>query len=36
MATLVEILAKLAQQEQGAQRIQTGGDNAIFAHWNIP
>ena len=37
MATLAEIRAKLAQQEQGAQRTQSsGGDNAIFAHWNIP
>ena len=38
MATLAEIRAKLQAQEAGAQRTQSsgGGDNAIFAHWNIP
>ena len=38
MATLAEIRAKLQAQETGAQRTQSsgGGDNAIFAHWNIP
>jgi hypothetical protein len=37
MATLAEIRAKLAQQETGGNRSQSGGsDNAIFAHWNIP
>lgn len=38
MATLAEIRAKLQAQEAGATRTQSsgGGDNAIFAHWNIP
>ena len=36
MATLAEIRAKLAQQEQKTSGTSTGGgDNAIFAHWNI-
>ena len=36
MATLAEIRAKLAQQEQSTSSKSTGGgDNAIFAHWNI-
>lgn len=36
MATLAEIRAKLAQQEQKTSGSSTGGgDNAIFAHWNI-
>ena len=38
MASLAEIRAKLQAQEAGATRTQSsgGGDNAIFAHWNIP
>lgn len=38
MATLAEIRAKLQAQEAGNTRTQSsgGGDNAIFAHWNIP
>lgn len=38
MASLAEIRAKLQAQEAGASRTQSsgGGDNAIFAHWNIP
>ena len=38
MASLAEIRAKLQAQEAGNTRTQSsgGGDNAIFAHWNIP
>ena len=37
MATLAEIRAKLQEQESsGGRGSQTGGDNAIFAFWNIP
>ena len=36
MATLAEIRAKLQAQETGGTRSQAGGDNAIFAFWNIP
>lgn len=37
MATsLAEIRAKLQAQENRAQGGQTQGDNAIYAHWNIP
>ena len=36
MASLAEIRAKLAQQENRTGGTTTGGDNAIFAHWNIP
>lgn len=35
MATLAEIRAKLQQQEN-RQGPATGGDRAIYAHWNIP
>jgi hypothetical protein len=34
MATLAEIRAKLQQSSQQAGG-STGGDNAIFPHWNI-
>jgi len=37
MATLAEIRARLQSQEsRGNGNSQSGGDNAIFAHWNIP
>jgi hypothetical protein len=36
MASLAEIRAKLAQQENRTGGTTTGVDNAIFAHWNIP
>jgi hypothetical protein len=36
MATLAEIRAKLNAQENRTGSNQSGGDNAIFAHWNIP
>ena len=36
MATLAEIRAKLQAQESRTGGNQTGGDNAIYAHWNIP
>ena len=37
MATLAEIRARLAEQAQKSGSSNTGtGDNAIFAHWNIP
>jgi len=37
MATLAEIRAKLQEQEnRGGGSSNTGGDNAIFAFWNIP
>jgi hypothetical protein len=34
--TLAEIRAKLQAQESRQGGNSTGGDNAIFAHWNIP
>ena len=34
--TLAEIRAKLQAQENRSGGNSTGGDNAIFAHWNIP
>ncbi len=37
MATsLAEIRAKLQAQESKGQGGQSGGDNGIYAHWNIP
>ena len=37
MATsLAEIRAKLQAQENKGQGGQSGGDNGIYAHWNIP
>lgn len=37
MATLAEIRAKLqAQENKGSGGTKQQGDNAIFAHWNIP
>lgn len=37
MATsLAEIRAKLQAQENKSQNTGTGGDNGIYAHWNIP
>jgi|13_taG_2_1085334.scaffolds.fasta_scaffold00084_3 hypothetical protein len=37
MASLAEIRAKLqAQETKGSSSSSSGGDNAIFAHWNIP
>ena len=38
MASLAEIRAKLLEQETrtSGNRSSGGGDNAIFAHWNIP
>ena len=36
MATLAEIRAKLNAQENRTGSNQSGGDNAIFPHWNIP
>lgn len=35
MATLAEIRAKLQAQESRTGGNSTGGDNAIYAHWNI-
>ena len=35
MATLAEIRAKLAQQDNRSSGNTGGGDNAIFPHWNI-
>ena len=35
MATLAEIRAKLKSQEVNRSTSTTGGDNAIFPHWNI-
>lgn len=35
MATLAEIRAKLAAQENRSSGNSNGGDNAIFPHWNI-
>jgi hypothetical protein len=35
MASLAEIRAKLQAANQQAQGGSTGGDNAIFPHWNI-
>ena len=37
MATLAEIRARLAEQAQKSSGTKTGGgDNTIYAHWNIP
>ena len=37
MATLAEIRARLAEQAQKSSGTkQGGGDNSIYAHWNIP
>ena len=35
MATLAEIRAKLKSQEVNRSSTSTGGDNAIYPHWNI-
>jgi hypothetical protein len=35
MATLAEIRAKLKDQEVNRSTSNTGGDNAIYPHWNI-
>ena len=35
MATLAEIRAKLKEQEVNRSTSNTGGDNAIYPHWNI-
>ena len=35
MATLAEIRAKLQQASQNSGGSATGGDNAIYPHWNI-
>ena len=35
MATLAEIRAKLKSQEVNRSTSTTGGDNAIYPHWNI-
>jgi len=35
MATLAEIRAKLKSQEPSRSGSSTGGDNAIYPHWNI-
>ena len=35
MATLAEIRAKLKSQEDNRSTSSTGGDNAIYPHWNI-
>ena len=35
MASLVEIRAKLKSQEVNRSTSSTGGDNAIYPHWNI-
>ena len=35
MATLADIRARLQAQETRQSGSNTGGDNAIFAHWNI-
>ena len=34
--TLAEIRAKLQANENRGNKQSTGGDNAIYAHWNIP
>ena len=36
MSTLAEIRAKLKSQETRSERGTSGGDNAIYPHWNIP
>jgi hypothetical protein len=36
MATLAEIRAKLQQSSQQNGGSATGGDNAIYPHWNMP
>jgi len=36
MATLAEIRAKLQASSQQTGNSTSGGDNAIYAHWNIP
>jgi len=36
MATLAEIRAKLQASSQQGAGNSTGGDNAIYPHWNIP
>jgi len=36
MASLAEIRAKLKAQETRSERGTSGGDNAIYPHWNIP
>lgn len=36
MASLAEIRAKLAAQENRGSGSSSGGDNGIFPHWNIP
>jgi hypothetical protein len=36
MATLAEIRAKLQTSAQTNSNAASGGDNAIFPHWNIP
>lgn len=36
MATLQEIRAKLQQQDNRTSGKTQGGDNTIYAHWNIP
>ena len=35
MATLAEIRARLKSQEVNRSTSSTGGDNAIYPHWNI-
>ena len=35
MASLAEIRAKLKSQEVNRSTSNTGGDNAIYPHWNI-
>ena len=35
MASLAEIRAKLKSQEVNRSTSSTGGDNAIYPHWNI-
>ena len=35
MASLAEIRARLQAQETRQSGSNTGGDNAIFPHWNI-
>ena len=36
MATLAEIRAKLLAQEQSKGGKSSGGDNAVYPHWNTP
>jgi hypothetical protein len=36
MASLAEIRARLAEQAAKSGSFTGGGDNSIFAHWNIP